>query len=85
MTIRTGSDKGIPGRDEPPLTQTIHNEKIATINRIYLHPKCDLLDLNNFQGARTVEQAARAPLRLALIDANAPTGTCSNEDGLLPW
>jgi len=40
-------------------------------------------DLNNFQGTRTVQQAAREPVRLALLDANGPTGTFSNEDGPL--
>jgi NAD(P)-dependent dehydrogenase (short-subunit alcohol dehydrogenase family) len=42
-------------------------------------------DLNDFRGTRTVEQAAREPVRLALLDANGPTGTYSNEDGPLPW
>ena len=42
-------------------------------------------DLNNFRGTRTVQQAAREPVRLALLDANGPTGTFSNEDGTLPW
>ena len=42
-------------------------------------------DLNNFQGTRTVQQAAREPVRLALLDANGPTGTFSNEAGPLPW
>jgi len=42
-------------------------------------------DLNNFQGTRTVEQAAREPVRLALLDANGPTGTFTNEEGPLPW
>jgi NAD(P)-dependent dehydrogenase (short-subunit alcohol dehydrogenase family) len=42
-------------------------------------------DLNNFAGTRTVQQAAREPVRLALLDANGPTGTFSNEDGPLPW
>jgi NAD(P)-dependent dehydrogenase (short-subunit alcohol dehydrogenase family) len=42
-------------------------------------------DLNNFRGTRTVEQAAREPVRLALLDADGPTGTFSNEDGPLPW
>jgi NAD(P)-dependent dehydrogenase (short-subunit alcohol dehydrogenase family) len=41
--------------------------------------------LNNFQGTRTVQQAAREPVRLAILDANGPTGTFSNEDGPLPW
>jgi len=42
-------------------------------------------DLNNFEGTRTIQQAAREPVRLALLDANGPTGTFSNEDGPLPW
>lgn len=42
-------------------------------------------NLNNFEGTRTVQQAAREPVRLALLDANGPTGTFSNEDGPLPW
>lgn len=42
-------------------------------------------DLNNFAGTRTVEQAAREPVQLALLDVNGPTDTFSNEDGPLPW
>jgi NAD(P)-dependent dehydrogenase (short-subunit alcohol dehydrogenase family) len=42
-------------------------------------------DLNNFRGTRTVQQAAREPLRPALLDAKGPAGTFSNEDGPLPW
>jgi NAD(P)-dependent dehydrogenase (short-subunit alcohol dehydrogenase family) len=42
-------------------------------------------DLNYFRGTRTVEQAAHEPVRLALIGADGPTGTFSNEDGPLPW
>ena len=42
-------------------------------------------DLNNFAGTRSVQEAAREPVRLALLDANGPTGTLSNEDGPLPW
>jgi NAD(P)-dependent dehydrogenase (short-subunit alcohol dehydrogenase family) len=42
-------------------------------------------DLNNFEGTRTVQQAAREPVRLALLDANGPTGTYSSEDGPIPW
>jgi hypothetical protein len=40
---------------------------------------------NNFQGTRTVDQAAREPVGLALLEATGPTGTFSNEDGPLPW
>lgn len=42
-------------------------------------------DLNNFEGTRTVGQAAREPVRLALLGPDGPTGTFSNEDGPLPW
>jgi NAD(P)-dependent dehydrogenase (short-subunit alcohol dehydrogenase family) len=41
--------------------------------------------LNNFQGTRSVQQAAREPVRLAPLDANGPTGTFSNEAGPLLW
>lgn len=41
--------------------------------------------LNNFEGTRTVEQAAREPVRLALLGPDGPTGAFSNEDGPLPW
>jgi NAD(P)-dependent dehydrogenase (short-subunit alcohol dehydrogenase family) len=42
-------------------------------------------DLNNFEGTRTVQHAAREPVRLALLDANGSTGTYSSEDGPVPW
>lgn len=42
-------------------------------------------DLNNFAGTRTVQQAAREPVRLALLGPDGPTGTYSSEDGPLPW
>ncbi|AXF25816.1 dehydrogenase [Burkholderia pyrrocinia] len=43
-------------------------------------------DLSNFaEGAGSVEDAAREPVRLALLDANGPTGTFSNADARIPW
>ena len=42
-------------------------------------------NLNNFQGTRSVEQAASEPVRLALLGPEGPTGTFSNEDGVVPW
>jgi hypothetical protein len=42
-------------------------------------------DLNFFRGTRTVEQAAGEPVRLALIGADGPTGSFSNDDGPIPW
>ena len=42
-------------------------------------------DLTKLPGTPTVQQAAREAVRLALLDANGPTGTFSNEDGPLLW
>jgi NAD(P)-dependent dehydrogenase (short-subunit alcohol dehydrogenase family) len=42
-------------------------------------------DLNNFAGTRTVQEAAREPVRLALLGPDGPTGTFSDESGPLPW
>jgi NAD(P)-dependent dehydrogenase (short-subunit alcohol dehydrogenase family) len=40
--------------------------------------------LNNFAGTETVEQAARAPINVAL-DENGPTGKFISLEGPLPW
>jgi NAD(P)-dependent dehydrogenase (short-subunit alcohol dehydrogenase family) len=42
-------------------------------------------DLNQHQGPRTVQQGATAPVRLATLPADGPTGGYFNEDGILPW
>ena len=41
--------------------------------------------LNNFNGTRSVEEGAREPVRLALIEDDGPTGTFSDENGPVPW
>ncbi len=41
--------------------------------------------MNGFEGTRTVKQAAREPVRLALLGADGPTGTLSDENGPIPW
>jgi NAD(P)-dependent dehydrogenase (short-subunit alcohol dehydrogenase family) len=42
--------------------------------------------ISNFApGAGSVEDAAREPVRLALLDESGPTGTFSNAVGPLPW
>lgn len=41
--------------------------------------------LNNFNGTRSVEEGASEPVRLALIGADGPTGTFSDEDGPVAW
>ena len=42
-------------------------------------------DLNNFEGTQTVEEAAREPVRLALLGADGPTGSYSSASGPLDW
>jgi NAD(P)-dependent dehydrogenase (short-subunit alcohol dehydrogenase family) len=42
-------------------------------------------DLNDSLGTRSVEEAAREPVRLAMLDVDGPTGTFSNDDGPVPW
>ena len=42
-------------------------------------------DLNNHEGTRTVAEAARRPVELALLGAEGPTGTLSDDAGLVPW
>lgn len=41
--------------------------------------------LNNFAGTRSVEEGAREAVRLALIGADGPTGTFSDENGVVAW
>lgn len=41
--------------------------------------------LTNFMGDQTVEDAARNPVRLALLGPDGPTGTFSDINGPLPW
>lgn len=67
---------------------TIAFAKELETTRIKVNAACPgytATDLNRFRGTRTVEQGAREPVRLALLDTNGPTGTFSNEDGPLPW
>jgi NAD(P)-dependent dehydrogenase (short-subunit alcohol dehydrogenase family) len=42
-------------------------------------------DLNQFRGTRSVQEGAREPVRLALLGPDGPTGTFSNDDGIIPW
>jgi NAD(P)-dependent dehydrogenase (short-subunit alcohol dehydrogenase family) len=42
-------------------------------------------DINQFRGTRTVEQGARAPVRLATLPEDGPTGGFYEEDGPVPW
>lgn len=41
--------------------------------------------LNNFRGVRSVEEGAREPVRLALLGDDGPSGTFSDDNGIVPW
>jgi NAD(P)-dependent dehydrogenase (short-subunit alcohol dehydrogenase family) len=67
---------------------TVAFAKELATSRIKVNAACPgftATDLNNFRGTRSVEQGAREPVRLALLDASGPTGTFSDEGGPLPW
>jgi len=42
-------------------------------------------DLNGYRGTRTVEQAAREPVRLATLPSDGPTAGFFSDDGPVPW
>jgi NAD(P)-dependent dehydrogenase (short-subunit alcohol dehydrogenase family) len=42
-------------------------------------------DLNDHSGTRSVVEAARRPVELALLGADGPTGTLSSDEGPVPW
>lgn len=42
-------------------------------------------DLNEHRGYRTVEQGAKAPVWLATLPEDGPSGGYFNEDGVVPW
>jgi len=42
-------------------------------------------DLNQHRGHRTVQQGATAPVRLATLPADGPTGSYFDENGGVPW
>jgi NAD(P)-dependent dehydrogenase (short-subunit alcohol dehydrogenase family) len=42
-------------------------------------------DINQYRGTRTVEQGARAPVRLATLPEDGPTGGFFEEEGPVPW
>jgi NAD(P)-dependent dehydrogenase (short-subunit alcohol dehydrogenase family) len=42
-------------------------------------------DMNRHRGVRSVEQGASAPVRLALLPPDGPTGGYFNDDGVVPW
>lgn len=91
----------VPGSPYPAVAGVAYGPSKAALNAItiaFAHelagtpikvnaacPGYTATDLTNHAGPRTVEQAAREPVRLALLGPDGPTGTFSNDDGPLPW
>ncbi|HEX7348567.1 MAG TPA: SDR family oxidoreductase [Rhodanobacteraceae bacterium] len=48
-------------------------------------PGFTVTDMNRGAGRRSVEEAAREPVRLALLDADGPTGGFFDDNGPVPW
>ena len=48
-------------------------------------PGSTATEMNQFRGARTVEEAAATPVRLALLSDDGPTGGVFGNDGPEPW
>jgi NAD(P)-dependent dehydrogenase (short-subunit alcohol dehydrogenase family) len=68
------------------ITVAFANELATT--RIKVNAACPgftATDLNDFHGTRSVQEGAREPVRLALLGPDGPTGTFSNDDGVIPW
>jgi NAD(P)-dependent dehydrogenase (short-subunit alcohol dehydrogenase family) len=42
-------------------------------------------DLNGHRGTQTIPEGAAEAIRLALLPNDAPTGTYSNSNGIIPW
>ncbi|MEU5901977.1 MULTISPECIES: SDR family oxidoreductase [Streptomyces] len=49
------------------------------------HPGVVATDINGHRGQRTPAQGAVIAVRLALLDADGPTGASLSEDGPVPW
>jgi NAD(P)-dependent dehydrogenase (short-subunit alcohol dehydrogenase family) len=68
------------------ITVAFANELMTT--RIKVNAACPgftATRLNQFRGVRSVEEGSREVVRLALLGADGPTGSFSNEAGPLPW
>ena len=68
------------------ITVAVAHELAATKLKVNAAcPGYTATDMTGHHGPRTVEQAAREPVRLALLADDGPTGGFTNEDGPIPW
>ncbi|MCE9571791.1 MAG: SDR family oxidoreductase [Deltaproteobacteria bacterium] len=92
---------GAPGSPWPGVAGVAYGPSKAALNAVtiaFAHELADTAikvnaacpgytatDLTGHRGPRTALQAAREPVRLALLADDGPTGGFTNEDGPLPW
>lgn len=68
------------------ITVAFAQELVGTSIKVNLAcPGYTATDLNGNSGPRTVTEAAREPVRLALLGPDSPSGTFSNDAGAIPW
>lgn len=65
--------------------QFAHELKDTPIKVNSADPGYVATDLNSYGGSRTVQQGASAPVRLATLPADGPTGGFFDENGIVPW
>jgi NAD(P)-dependent dehydrogenase (short-subunit alcohol dehydrogenase family) len=65
--------------------QFAHELKDTPIKVNAADPGYVATDINDRRGPRTVEQGATAPVRLATLPDDGPTGGYFDENGIVPW
>lgn len=65
--------------------QFAHELKDTPIKVNCADPGYVATDINNHRGSRTVQQGATAPVRLATLPDDGPTGGFFDENGVVPW
>ncbi|HEY9725300.1 MAG TPA: SDR family oxidoreductase [Chroococcales cyanobacterium] len=65
--------------------QFAHELKDTPIKVNAADPGYVATDINDYRGTRTVEQGATAPVRLATLPDDGPTGGYFDENGIVPW
>ncbi|MDQ6928489.1 MAG: SDR family oxidoreductase [Actinomycetota bacterium] len=65
--------------------QLAHDLRDTAIKVNAADPGYTATDFNGHRGAQTVEEGARAAVRLATIGPDGPTGGVFNAEGALPW
>jgi NAD(P)-dependent dehydrogenase (short-subunit alcohol dehydrogenase family) len=65
--------------------QFAHELKDTSIKVNSADPGYVATELNAHSGTRTVQQGATAPVRLATLPSDGPTGGFFDENGVVPW